>query len=148
MTTERTYSVEVLQDMQERYTVANTDAERAAVVDHFDAETGFGVKSIRGKMQREGYYIAKAKRAKNGAPAERKAAIVADIAKLMLVPVAKIESLESAGKQALQLVREYVQMLKDDVEARDLEASDLEASDLEASVLEASVDSEDSSEIS
>jgi len=111
------FPVELSNRMRSAYTAAKTADARDAVVASFVKETGYSVRSIRGKMARDGYYVAKVRQAKDGSPAERKEAIVAGIAATLGVDVEKVESLENATKTALKVVAaKLAELVEDDEE--------------------------------
>ena len=104
------YSPELTAEIVEAYQVGTNDEERDEILENLSAKTGKGVKSLRQKLVREGVYIKKTYKAKTGAKAETKAAIVEGIARAMGVSSEKIESLEKATKPTLELMRVTVQL--------------------------------------
>ena len=121
MATEKTVKFDetLTNNMKVAYTAAKTEAERDAVVQSFAASTGYGVRSIRGKMSRDGYYISKPKKNKAGENAERKETVVEEIAGFMGVNIDRVKSLENATKLALQTVRDFMKESAEDQEATD-----------------------------
>ena len=102
------YTAEVLADMKARYLATDTDETRAAVVEAVAAETGKGVHSVRAKMNREGYYIAKTPTAKNGEKAETKDDIIAELAGIMgLLSAENLPGLEKANKATIAAIRTF-----------------------------------------
>lgn len=81
-------------------------ADYKAGVTTGDLATKFGktVRSIVAKLSREGVYTKKEYVAKDGAKAESKETIVADIAAKLGVAAEAVGSLESATKAALKMV--------------------------------------------
>jgi len=105
------YTDEVLADMKTRYLAADTDEARAVVVAEVGAETGKGVHSVRAKMNREGYYIAKTPKAANGEKAETKEDIIKEIAAVMgLQSAENLPGLEKANKATVAAIRNFVQV--------------------------------------
>jgi len=91
--------------MVERYEAAQTDEQRAVVVDELAHEFAKGVRSIRAKLVREGVYVKKAYKTKTGDKAETKENIVTDIASTLGVADDQLGGLEKATKKALTLIR-------------------------------------------
>lgn len=99
------YTEEQTNEMVEAYNAAETDEDRKLVVEEFASEFAQSVASIRQKLVREGVYIKLSPKTKSGKPAERKAAIVADIASALGIAEETVDSLSAATKEALQQVR-------------------------------------------
>ena len=87
------------------YEAAETDEDRADVVQDFANAFNKPAQSIRAKLVSEGVYIAKTYKGKTGEKPESKAKIVSDIASVLGVNQETVESLEKANKKALNLVR-------------------------------------------
>ena len=102
------YSDEMVAEMVDRYTAANSDDWRSRVVAELAAEFGKTPASIRAKLVREGVYVAKTRTNKSGGAIEKKADIVNEIAEAIHVSAEILESLEKATKKALGLVRDAV----------------------------------------
>lgn len=100
------YTDEVVADMVESYTAAQSDEARASVVNEFADSLGVKVQSVRAKLVNVGVYKAKTRVAKDGSDVETKAKIVEDIAKALNVSAEVVESLEKATKPTLKMVRE------------------------------------------
>lgn len=110
------YTPSIVAKMREVYGAAETEAERDSAVATLADTFGFKRASIIQKLVREGVYIAKTRKNKNGGPAETKADIAEDVARLLDVDFAKVDSLANATKSALKVVR-------DALELRDAEAA-------------------------
>lgn len=80
--------------------------QRANVVTEFATEFDFHEASIRGKLVREGVYIAKKTLTKQGGKVESKEAIVDEIAKLLDMTAEACGSLTKGNKAVLQAVRD------------------------------------------
>lgn len=100
------YTDEVVADMVESYTSAESDEARASVVNEFADSLGVKVQSVRAKLVNLGVYKAKTRVSKDGTDVETKAKIVEDIAVSLGVPAEVVESLEKATKPTLKMVRE------------------------------------------
>ena len=71
-------------------------------VEAIAATVGKSVRSVIAKLSREGVYVAKGKA--NGSAVVRKAQMIEAIAARLGVPAEKLESLEKATKEALELL--------------------------------------------
>ena len=91
--------------MVERYEAAQTDEQRAAIVEELAHEFGKTVRSVRAKLVREGVYVKKTYKTKTGDKAETKENIVDDIARALGVASDQLGGLEKATKKALNLIR-------------------------------------------
>ena len=100
------YTDEVVADMVESYTSAESDEARASVVNEFADSLGVKVQSVRAKLVNLGVYKAKTRVSKDGTDVETKAKIVEDIAKALNVSAEVVESLEKATKPTLKMIRE------------------------------------------
>jgi len=92
-------------ELVEAYEAAKSEAERESVIEEHAYELQKTVKSVRAKLVREGVYIKKSKKAKDGNSAETKASIVEDIADTLGLESDVIGSLENATKNTLQIIR-------------------------------------------
>ena len=92
-------------EMVERYSACDSDESRAACVNELAHDLNKGVRSIRAKLVREGAYVKKTYKTKNGAKAETKENIVSDIADALGVGSDQLGGLEKATKKALTLIR-------------------------------------------
>lgn len=110
------YTDEMTTDIVEAYNDAETDAERETVVQELAEKHGRTVRSIRAKLVREGVYIAKTYKNKNGKKPETKEDIVTAIAKVMNVTVDALNGLEKATKPTLNLLRERVRTVAESEE--------------------------------
>ena len=100
----QTYTADQVSKMVADYTAAQTDEDRAEVVESLHAEFGKSVASIRSKLVREGVYVRKERKAKDGSAVISKADLVQQIADAMGEDAEVIESLEKATKVTLQKV--------------------------------------------
>ena len=95
----------VIADMIDRYTNAeDSDEARADVVAELAKELGKPARSIISKLVREGVYVAKTRKTKDGQVVRTKAALVDDLLRILNVEMTESEasSLEKATKLALQ----------------------------------------------
>ena len=99
------YTEEQTAELVKAYNAAQTDEDRANVVNTEAARLGKTVRSIRQKLVREGVYVRPERKTKSGTSIEKKAQIVEDIASAMGCESEAIESLEKGTKTALELVR-------------------------------------------
>jgi response regulator RpfG family c-di-GMP phosphodiesterase len=99
------YTPEMTAELVEAYQAADSEESREAVIVEKAEKFGKNTKSIRAKLVRCQVYVKKEYKTKTGAPTERKAAIVSDIAATLGVSVEVVESLEKATKPALNLLR-------------------------------------------
>jgi hypothetical protein len=98
----------VVAEMVAAYTEAETDEDRAEVVQALAEKLGKTVQSVRAKLVREGVYKAKVRKAKNGEAVVSKEQLVQGIEKAMGLEVGDLESLEKATKRVLKLVLDAV----------------------------------------
>jgi len=103
--TKSVYTEEVCADMREQYTAEEGDEGRKVVVSAFANRLGVNVASVRAKMVREGYYVAKTPTDKNGEKTETKEEIVTTIETIMGVNPDSLPGLEKANKPTLKAVR-------------------------------------------
>lgn len=108
MSKETVYTAEVVKDMTEAYTAAETDEARAAVVSEFAEKVGATAASVRAKLVSLGVYKAKARVTKNGEPVETKESIAREIAQMIDEDEDVMSSLASANKPALKKLRAYL----------------------------------------
>lgn len=80
--------------------------ERSAVVSAFATKFNLKEASVRGKLSREGIYVAKVTLTKNGQVPEKKEEIVSEIAKLLGSTEEKCDSLGKATKGVLSMIRD------------------------------------------
>lgn len=107
------YDKATTEKIVEAYTAGETDAERAAILESLAAEHGKTVPSLRAKLVREGVYIAKTYKGKNGEKPEKKEDIVQDIANLIAVPSTVLTGLEKATKNCLLALRSEFRALNE-----------------------------------
>jgi hypothetical protein len=95
---------EQLEHIIKTYQAAKTDDERAAAVVQIAEDIGKNVQSVRAKLVREGVYIARSRRAKDGSPIETKGSMVDRIDKKYNLAFTDSEalSLEKATKSTLR----------------------------------------------
>ena len=95
---------EVVDGMVERYTAVDTDETRASVVAELAEELGKSVQSVRAKLVREGVYVAKERKTKDGRKVESKSKMVDRVALKLEIEFTDGEalSLEKATKSTLR----------------------------------------------
>lgn len=106
MSTKENYTEDQTVALVEAYNAAENQEQRDAVVAEQAENLGKTLPSIRAKLVREGVYIAKAYKTKNGASPESKANIVSTIAGLLSASEESVESLEKANKATLRMIRD------------------------------------------
>lgn len=100
----QTYTEDQVSKMVADYTSADTDEARAEVVTTLSQELGKTVASIRSKLVREGVYVKKERKTKDGKAIVSKAELVAQIADAMGEDLEVMESLEKSTKVVLQKI--------------------------------------------
>ena len=109
------YTQEQTEEMVERYTACETEAERLAEVEAIAEDFGKPVRSVRQKLVREKVYIAKVYKTKTGEKPESKENIVADISRALGVDSDTVGSLVKANKSALSLIRGTLEIAKQEL---------------------------------
>lgn len=100
------YTPEQAEQAVKVYTAAETDEDRKAAVAKLAKEFGKSPASVRAKLVSEGVYQKPEYVTKKGEKPETKEAIVSEIADILSLPDSSvIESLASATKHALNIVR-------------------------------------------
>lgn len=106
------YTAEMTKQLVEAYTALPVDDSKESqevrdnCVDEFAENFDLHPASIRGKLTREGVYIAKVNLTKQGTKVESKGKIVEQIAGLLGMASETCDSLEKANKGILQAVRD------------------------------------------
>ena len=115
------YTDEQLKEMVAEYTAVPTDEtheeQRAAVVKMLADKFGKGEQSIRQKLVQADVYIAKVPKNKAGKKAETKQAVATEIGNIVGMPESYAESLTLAGKPALQMVRNVLLEMQEELAA-------------------------------
>jgi len=101
-------NAEIVAEMVNEYKEAETDEERAAVVQEWSEKLGKSPASVRQKLVREGVYIAKERTSKDGSEVISKGKLVDQIAEALGITLTESEatSLEKATKQTLKKILE------------------------------------------
>lgn len=94
----------VVANMVDRYTSADTDEAREAVVEALAAELDRSVVSIRSKLAAEKVYVAKTYKTKTGTRPETKESMVMRLEKNLNVPAGTLDSLEKVTKRVLRIL--------------------------------------------
>jgi len=102
------YTDEQTRELVAVFQKAEDQDQREAVVRQYAELYNKSTRSIIAKLTREGVYLAKQYRTKQGEQPVSKAELVAELATLFNVPEEKIESLEKANKQVLKFLITWV----------------------------------------
>ena len=104
--TEKTanYTNEMVTEMVDTYSAQKTEDERTSVVEAMAEKFGKTTRSIVAKLSREGVYVAKTAKTKNGAKVQTKGAMVDEIAVALGITRDDVASLENATKDTLAKV--------------------------------------------
>ena len=98
------YTKEMTKEMVEAYAETPTRETVDALAEKF----GKSVKSVIGKLSREGVYRREVYKTKTGSKPVTKLELVAEVAAAMDVEEWKLTGLEKAPKQALLLIKEFM----------------------------------------
>ena len=101
------YTPEMVSRMVEVYTAAESDDARAAAVELLATEFNRKPQSVRMRLVREGVYVAKAYKAKNGGEPVTKEDLVTRIAQAIGTDD-ELSGLERAAKNTLHLILDAV----------------------------------------
>ena len=101
------YTIEMTEEMVKTYTNNPTRATVEALANKFNRP----LKSIIGKLAKEGVYQREAYKTKTGLPVETKVEIVTDICDLLELEVENMVGLEKTPKGTLQKLRVAIQQL-------------------------------------
>lgn len=117
MSKDTNYTKEQEIDMIARYNAAESDSDRAAVVEAIASELGRKVASVRSKLVSLGVYKKAERKTKTGERIESKDSIVEDIAEMVGVDSESFESLAKANKTVLKALRTSLEAMQDADEA-------------------------------
>ena len=101
------YTAEQVAEMREVYCAAESDDDRAAAVELLAARFGRKAQSVRMKLVREGVYVAKAYKAKDGNAPITKEQLVSNIAEAIGTDN-ELVGLERAAKNTLRIILDAV----------------------------------------
>lgn len=102
--TANVYTDEVVAEMVEAYTAAETQEARDGVVAEFAERVGKTVASVRAKLVRENVYIKKERTDKTGAKVITKDQMVTNLEAKMGLEPGDLDSLEKATKRVLKFL--------------------------------------------
>jgi len=98
------YTAEQTTAMVAAYSAAETEADRAAVVAAQAKLLGKSEASIRAKLSREGVYIKKEAKRKDGTPVQKKDEFATAIGKILRLSEGDTDSLAKANRKALESI--------------------------------------------